>query len=211
MIFLLTKSYLSAQDTLVFSQENSVMFSNEYFLYPQSKTFEHKFKTDDGQLWYGTGTYEIKKKKLFLSFGDSEKEILKDHQITKIYDCINNVDTLLVEIIDTKLNASSGHIKFKEKYFYGGFENELLKIPKSVFGNIENPIVQTFIQGSIVNIELKEISKMSVLKIVAFDIYSYYHFESNFDRVVYFNHNELKSEDFYNTTNKRKVKFLIEK
>lgn len=211
IVFVLTILKLSAQDTLVFSQENSSLFSNKYFLYPKSKTFEHKFKTDDGQLWYGKGTYEIKKKKLILSFGDSEKGIKDDNKITKIYDRNNNTDTLLVEIFDKKLNSSSGHIKFKEKYFYGGFDNGIIKIPKSIFENIENPIVETFIQGSLVNIELTKITELNILKISAFDIYSYYHFESNFERILTFNNDELNSDDFYNTTNKRKVKFIIEK
>ncbi|GAL82667.1 hypothetical protein JCM19274_2946 [Algibacter lectus] len=211
MIFVLTILKLSAQDTLVFSQENSSMFSNKYFLYPESKTFEHKFNTDDGQLWYGKGTYKIKKKKLFLSFGDSEKEIKDENRITKIYDPINKTDTLLVEIIDKKLNSASGHIKFKEEYFYGDFENGTVEIPKSKFENIENPIVETFIQGSLINIELTRISELSVLKITAFDIYNNYHFESNFERILTFSSDELKTKDFYNTTNKRKVKFIMEK
>ncbi len=210
MIFMLTILKLSAQDTLVFSQENSSMFSNKYFLYPKSKTFEHKFKTDDGQLWYGKGTYEIKRKKLFLSFGDSEKEIKDENRITKIYDRTNKTDTLLVEILDKKPNSSSGHIKFKEKYFYGDFENGIVKISKSIFENIENPIVETFIQGSLLNIELTKISELSVLKITSYDIYSHYHFESNFERVLTFKNNILKSDDDYNTTNKRKVKFKLE-
>ncbi len=211
VIFVLTILKLSAQDTLVFSQENSSLFSNKYFLYPKSKTFEHKFKTDDGQIWYGKGTYEINKKKLILSFGDSEKDIKNENRVTKVYDRINKTDTLLVEIFDKKLNSSSGHIKFKEKYFYGDFENGTIKIPKSIFENTENPVVETFIQGSLVNIELTKIAELNVLKITAFDIYSYYHFESNFERVLTFNNDELKSDDFYNTTNKRKVKFIIEK
>ena len=201
---------LTAQDILVFSQENSSMFSNKYFLYPKSKNFEHKFKTDDGQLWYGKGTYQIKRKKLFLSFGDSEKKIKDENQITKIYDRLNKTDTLLVEIIDKKSNSASGHIKFKEKYFYGDFENGKVKIPKSIFEKAENPVVETFIQGSIVNIELTNITELSLLRITAFDIYSLYHFESNFERILTFCNDILKSDDFYNTTNKRKVKFIVE-
>ncbi|MEW7280576.1 hypothetical protein ABW636_18465 [Aquimarina sp. 2201CG1-2-11] len=210
LFFLLMIMRLSAQDTLVFSQQNSSMFSNKYFLYPKSKTFEHKFKTDDGQLWYGKGTYKINKGKLFLSFGDSEKDIKKENRIVKIYDQTKKTDTLIVKFIDKKQNPSSGHIKFKEEYFYSDFDSGTVKIPKNRFKKIDNPIVETFIQGSLINIELTKLSELKFLKITAYDIYSYYHFESNFERVLKFQNDKIISADFYNTVNKRKVKFVAE-
>ena len=187
------------------------MFSKKYFLYPKSETFEHKFKTDDGQLWYGKGTYKIKKGKFFLSFGDSEKDIKKENRITKIYDQVKKTNTLTVKFVDKKQNTPSGHIKFKEEYFYTDFDNGIIKIPKSRFKMNDNPIVETFIQGSLINIELTKLSELNSLKITAFDIYNYYHFESNFERVLKLHNNEIISADFYNTTNKRKVKFVAEK
>ncbi|WP_163417369.1 hypothetical protein [Flagellimonas sp. HSM57] len=201
---------MSAQDTLVFSQENSLMFSNKYYLYPKSKTFEHKFKTDDGQIWYGKGAYKIDGGKLFLSFGDSEKEIKIENRITKIYDQSKKTDTLIVKFNDLKQNQISGYIKFKEEYFYVDFDNGTIKIPKSKFKKVDDPTVETFIQGSLVNIELTKLAELKYLKITTSDIYSYYHFESNFKRILKFSNNEIISADFYNTTNKRKVKFVAE-
>ncbi|WP_213832005.1 hypothetical protein [Flagellimonas sp. 389] len=186
------------------------MFSNKYYLYPKSKTFEHKFKTDDGQIWYGKGAYKIDGGKLFLSFGDSEKEIKIENRITKIYDQSKKTDTLIVKFNDLKQNQISGYIKFKEEYFYANFDNGTIKIPKSKFKKVDDPTVETFIQGSLVNIELTKLAELKYLKITASDMYSYYHFESNFKRILKFSNNEIISADFYNTTNKRKVKFVAE-
>ncbi|SHK38201.1 hypothetical protein SAMN04488007_2908 [Maribacter aquivivus] len=209
-IFVFISMQLFAQDTLVFSQENSSMFSNRYFLNPESKTFEHKYNTDDGQLWYGEGNYEIKRNRLFLRFGDSEKAIKSDNQITKIYDRVNKTDTLIVQIIDTQEDFAFVHIKYNEEYFYGDLDNGLVKIPKSKFKDIENPIVQTSLQGSLISIELTEISELNFIKITGIDINTIYHFESNFKRNLSFKKNKLKSKDFYNTSKKKKVIFIVE-
>ncbi len=201
---------MSAQDTLVFSQKESSMFSNKYYLFPKSKTFEHKFKTDDAQIWYGKGTYEIEKGKLYLSFGDSEKNIKKLNQITKIYDYQNNSDSLTIVIYDEKYGQRTAFIKKNDKTFYSDFEG-IIKISKDDFSNEENQIIEVFIQGSNVNIELTEIVQLKTIKISAYDIYSYYHFESNFERILKYTNNELESNDYYNTTKNRKVKFELEK
>jgi hypothetical protein len=211
LIIVLTGIQLLAQDTLVFSQKNSAMFSNKYFLYPKSKTFEHKFKTDDGQIWYGKGTYKIKKRKLFLSFGDSEKGIKEINRITKIYSESKITDTLIVRFFDKIENPPIGHIKFKSEYFYTGIEGGLVKIPKSKFENKQNPIVETFIQRALVNIELTNVSKLNTVEIIASHIYGIYHFESNFERVLKYRKNELKSIDFYKTTRKQRVTFVMKK
>jgi len=211
LTLILISMQLLAQDTLVFSQKNSSMFSNKYYLIPESKVFEHKYNTDDGQLWYGKGAYEIKRNKLFLSFKDSEKAIKSKNQITKIYDQVNKTDTLVVQIIDTNEDFTFVHIKYNEEYFYGDLDNGLVKIPKSKFKDIENPIVQTSLQGSFIAIELTKISELNLIKITGFDINTIYHFESNFKRNLSFNKNELKSKDFYNISKKKKVKFILEK
>ena len=202
---------MSAQDTLVFTQKNSAMFSNKYFLYPKSKTFEHKFLTDDLQIWYGKGTYEILKGKLYLNFGDSEKGIKDENRITKIYDQSTKSDTLTIKFFDKTQNPPIGHIKFDSEYFYTDFDHGTIRIPKNKFGQSENPVVETFIQGSLINIDLNKISELNTLKISANDIYSHYHFESNFERILKYKNDELTSYDFYNTTNKRKVIFILEK
>ena len=210
LTLILISMQLFAQDTLVFSQENSSMFSNRYFLNTESKTFEHKYKTDDGQLWYGEGKYEIKRNRLCLHFEDSEKAIKSENQIIKIYDRVNKTDTLTVQIIDTQADFAFVHIKYNEEYFYGDLDNGLVKIPKNKFKDIENPIIQTSIQGSPLAIELTEISDLNFIKITAIDINTIYHFESNFKRNLSFKKNKLKSKDFYNTSKKRKVIFIVE-
>lgn len=62
----------SAQDSLTVKQYKSVMFFNEYVFYSPIYTFTHTYQTDDGQIWYGTGTYEDKGRKRILSFTDPE-------------------------------------------------------------------------------------------------------------------------------------------
>ncbi|WP_405413972.1 hypothetical protein [Maribacter sp. Asnod1-A12] len=209
LTLILISKQLFAQDTLVFSQKNSSMFSNKYYLFPESKVFEHRYNTDDGQLWYGKGNYEIKRNKLFLSFRDSEKAIKSKNQIAKIYDRVNKTDTLIVQIID-KQEVAFVHIKYNEEYFYGDLDNGLVKIPKSKFKDIENPIIKTSLQGSPIAIELTEISELNFVKITGIDINTIYHFESNFKRNLSFKKNKLKSKDFYNTSKKRKVIFIVE-
>ncbi|GAA4116431.1 hypothetical protein GCM10022393_17090 [Aquimarina addita] len=186
------------------------MFSNKYLLYPKSKTFEHFFSTDDLQLWYGKGTFKIKKKNIHLSFNDSEKGIKKNNRIDKIYNQSKKTDTLTVRFYDDKNNPPSGHIRYNEKYFYTDFDIGIIKISKDEFNGNESPVVETFIQGELVTIKLSELKKLETLTITAYDIYSYYHFESNFNRVLKFSKNQLKSADFYHTTNKRKVIFELE-
>ncbi len=207
-IFLLVTIKMFAQDTLVYSQKNSVMFSNKYLLFPKTNKFEHVFKTDDGQTWFGKGTYTIKKNKIILNFGDSEENIKSETQIEKIYDKSNVFDTLVIKFIDKKISQSMGHIKYNEKYYYTDFGGQL-KIPKLELKNEEIPIVETFIQDSIINIELRDINELSTILITAYDIYSYYHFESNFTRVLNFKNNKIKSDDFYGTTKYKAIFELL--
>ena len=207
-IFLLVTIKMFSQDTLIYSQKNSLMFSNKYLLFPKTKEFEHLFKTDDGQTWYGKGTYTIKKGKIILDFGDSEENIKSETQIEKIYDKSKVFDTLVVKFIDKKISKSMGHIKYNKKYYYSDFDGQL-KIPKSELKNDELPILETFIQGSIINIKLRDINELSTLIITAYDIYSYYHFESNFTRVLNFKNNKIKSDDFYGTTKKNAIFELL--
>ncbi len=210
LIFMLTIMSLKAQDTLTFSQKNSSMFSNKYFLYPKSKTFEHKYMTDDLQIWYGKGTYEILKGKIHLNFGDSEKDIKAINQITKIYDNKKLTDTLTIKIYDDKYDIQTAFIKRNGKTIYSNFEG-IIKLPKEELINETNPFLEIFIQGSYSKIELKNIVELNIIKINAYDIYSYYHFESNFERILKYRNNELVSGDYYNTTNNQKVIFELKK
>jgi len=147
---------------------------------------------------------------LFLSFDDSEKEIKEMNRITKIYNKSEKTDTLIVKFFDKKESPPMGHVKFNDQYFYADYEGGLVKIPKSTFVNEENPIVETFIQGAIVKIELINVTELHSLEINAYHIYGTYHFESNFERVMKYRGTELKSKDFYNTTRKRTVTFVSE-
>lgn len=52
-------------------QTKSSLFTNKYVFYSYG-TFKHFYRTDDGQLWYGQGTYTDKGKKRVLRFGDAD-------------------------------------------------------------------------------------------------------------------------------------------
>lgn len=69
---------------------------------------------------------------------------------------------------------------------------------------MDNPIVETFIQGTIVNIELIKLSELNTLKITSLDIYNHYHFESNFEQVLKFKNNKIITGAYYETTNQKK-------
>lgn len=70
-LLFLVEHTIFAQDTLYYFQEDQFLFSNIYQLYPNSQTFEHWFRTDDFQTWYGRGSYTVKNKKLTFKFDAS--------------------------------------------------------------------------------------------------------------------------------------------
>jgi hypothetical protein len=210
LIFVLTIMNLSAQDTLTFSQTNSSMFSNKYYLYPKSKTFEHKYMTDDLQIWYGKGKYEIIKGKLHLNFGDSEKNIKEVSKISKIYDKSNFSDTLKIQFYNKSNTPSLGIINYDDKNIYSD-DDGIITIPKNNFESENQQTIKTFILGSEVNIELNNLKELNTINIFAYELFINYHFESNFKRVLDFKEDELFSSDYYYTTNKRKVIFELEK
>ena len=66
-----------SQDSIVFSQSNSKMFSNKYVFF-KNGTFKHYYQTDDGQYWYGVGEYIDKGRKRILKFEDADLSYKKD-------------------------------------------------------------------------------------------------------------------------------------
>lgn len=60
---------LYSQDSIIFTQSKSRMFSNQYVFFKDG-TFKHYYQTDDGQFWYGKGTFTDKRNKRILKFGD---------------------------------------------------------------------------------------------------------------------------------------------
>jgi hypothetical protein len=71
ILFVLASNLVSAQDSVVVSQRESIMFSNKYVFY-KNGIFKHYFHTDDLQLWYGKGTYKDKGKTRYLNFGGKD-------------------------------------------------------------------------------------------------------------------------------------------
>ena len=77
IILLLIIQNIFAQDSIVFSQSNSVMFGNRYVFF-SNNTFKHYYQTDDGQYWYGIGEYQDKGCKRILKFKDVDLKYKKD-------------------------------------------------------------------------------------------------------------------------------------
>lgn len=197
----LTNSVL-AQDTLVYVQENSVMFSNKYFLYPNTKTFEHKYRTDDGQLWYGKGSYEIKKNKLFLNFKKNLNAINKDSLIKKKYDALKN-DSLTIIFLENKTEPSVGTIVHNKMEYSTNFDG-IIKISKKVFN--KNDLIEVK-YSELDKIELNNIDELNTITIM--NIFEDIHYESDFQRILKIRNDILISEDFYGTSTKERVKFIL--
>lgn len=59
------------QDSTVVFQEKTSLFSNQYIFFSNG-TFKHFFYTDDGQVWYGAGTYKDQSRNRVLQFADAD-------------------------------------------------------------------------------------------------------------------------------------------
>jgi len=209
LIILFFSINTKAQDTLVYSQKKSSLFSNKYYLFTKSKTFEHKYRTDDGQIWYGKGKYIIKKSKIIFEFGDTEREIKIQNRISKIYDYSKTKDTLTIIIVDINNLEYLGNIKYKEKHFLSRFDDGIIKIPKTEFENEKNAEIEFYLQGSMIKIKLNDLKHLNLIEIKAKDIDENYHFESNFDRILKYKQNRIISKDYYSTSRKKKVIFEL--
>lgn len=71
LTLLLNTVIIYSQDSIIYSQKTAVMFSNEYVFFNNGR-FKHYYKTDDGQIWYGTGTFIDKGRKRILKFEDPD-------------------------------------------------------------------------------------------------------------------------------------------
>lgn len=81
-LFLTTIIYTQvfAQDSVIVHQENVHLYTNKYIFY-SSGIFKHVFSTDDGQVWYGVGTYQDKRRKRILNFSNPDLMFKSDLQI----------------------------------------------------------------------------------------------------------------------------------
>lgn len=81
LISMLTLQNTYSQDSIVYTQKNSVMFSNRYVFFKDG-TFKHYFHTDDGRVWYGVGKFTDKGRKRILKFEDADLSYTKDIELT---------------------------------------------------------------------------------------------------------------------------------
>jgi len=190
------------QKELVYSQENSTFFTNKYYFNTSTKTFKHEFATDDGQLWYGSGSYVVRKRKIVLSFKDSDRQLN-----TNFYYCNEKNKFLTVFFFDRKDNKISVFVKYNDKYYYPDFE-KIIKIEKKEFKEDYSPVIKIIHNGKEYDIELKKIKELDTLEIKGVIDKKIIHFETNFVRELRYKKNKIISLDFYNTTKNKKVKFF---
>ena len=98
-------------DSIIYHQENSFLFSNTYTFYNEG-TFEHDFRDDTFGIWFGTGTYSDKRNKRILKFGDTKNTF--DYGIVHLE---SNFERILKKKRD----------KFYSKDYYGTSKNKYVK------------------------------------------------------------------------------------
>ncbi|KGO85545.1 hypothetical protein Q765_15130 [Flavobacterium rivuli WB 3.3-2 = DSM 21788] len=197
----------NAQDTLIYSQKDASMFSNYYYLYPKTKTFEHKFSTDDMQIWYGYGTFTIKGNKIAFVFGESYDRHTQK-RINQIYDTAKTSDTLQITFKDSASSPAFATLRYKDTFYYSDIESGNITIPKKIFEEDPNPSIAIY---GFNKLELNNLAHLKEVEITMHDFFIRYHYESNFTRELIYKGNKLKSKDFYSTSRKRRVQFLLEK
>ncbi|MES2286099.1 MAG: hypothetical protein V4547_10455 [Bacteroidota bacterium] len=105
-----------SQDSIVFTQSNSIMFSNKYVFF-KNGSFKHYYQTDDGQFWYGAGKYADKGNKRVLKFEDADLSYKKDFGLVH-YE--SNFQRILFKrgkeykSIDYYYTSRKKHVRFKE-------------------------------------------------------------------------------------------------
>lgn len=115
LVIILTISKLYAQDSLVYTQSNSVMFSNRYVFFNDG-TFKHYFHTDDGRVWYGVGKFTDKGRKRTLNFKDADLTFNKYIELTR-FEC--NFQRILLKrgktykSLDYYYTSRKKHVRFK--------------------------------------------------------------------------------------------------
>jgi len=114
LILIIQNTY--SQDSITYTQSNSIMFSNKYVFF-KNGTFKHYYQTDDGQYWYGIGTFIDKGCKRILKFGDADLTYKKDFGLIH-YEA--NFQRILrkrgkkYKSIDYYYTSRKKHVRFKQ-------------------------------------------------------------------------------------------------
>uniref|UniRef100_UPI00404994DC hypothetical protein n=1 Tax=Flavobacterium sp. TaxID=239 RepID=UPI00404994DC len=117
IVSILAFQRLYSQDSIVFYQNNSKMFSNRYVFF-KNGTFKHYYQTDDGQYWFGVGTYKDKGRKRILKFEDADLNYKKDFGLIH-YEA--NFQRILLKrrkeykSIDYYYTSRKKYVRFKER------------------------------------------------------------------------------------------------
>lgn len=197
---------VSAQDTICFRQEASVMFTSQYLLYPATKKFEHEYRDDNGGRWYGKGSYEIKGRHIYFHFKDAQKESLK---INLYRDSLNLSETLKIRFLDTNFETIwPSKIQVGNQNFDSGFGG-IIEIPKEIITSSGNTF--TFLNNSKKeSIHLENIDDLKQINILGCIFFTTIHYESNFTRKLKFRNNKIISKDYYGGSDKN-VRFVSQK
>jgi len=125
---------LNAQDTTRYCQENGVLFSNCYEFVRSSKglnygTFTQRTANNDGQVFYGWGTFKVKKSTIELSFSKINTYPVIKYKNARVYS-----DTLYIQWYSRDNLQDFFKIKYKDstnsKTYKSNYETFTVKIPK---------------------------------------------------------------------------------
>ncbi|MBI1307744.1 MAG: hypothetical protein GC181_14165 [Bacteroidetes bacterium] len=139
-ILFLTVGQLFGQDTTTYRQANASMFSNNYTFIKQNKsdnsgTFNQRTRTDDGQYWYGQGTFEENKQKIYLTFDTTECNPRIETKKNE-----NHRDTLYIRWFDWWGNRQEWFtVRFTDttsnKSYHADWQTSFIKIPMTELKN----------------------------------------------------------------------------
>ena len=88
------------QDTIEYRQKNAALFSNNYTFYKlnttdRKGTFKQTTFTDDGQSWFGQGTFKEKRRSIVLNFDTTKFNHRVEFKMKE-----NNKDILIIKWFD---------------------------------------------------------------------------------------------------------------
>jgi hypothetical protein len=150
-----------AQDTLNYRQKDASLFSNTYAFYSNG-TFEHFFRTDDFQTWYGRGHYKSFRNRYQLTFEKAEPpkavvvqvlpSVLPDTIVLKLLNLRkpNEVEFIPKVRIWNPRDQKTVEIDFQQRW------DTIAKIPRRLFKGLTTVQIPKSIWGNEVLVQIPE-------------------------------------------------------
>ena len=195
---------VSAQDIRVYSQEDALMFTNKYTLNFDQMSFEHIYKTDDGQVWYGSGTFSMKGNSLTLSFENSSERFNAQLLIEKHFSQSKS-DTLVLSFIDNYYDGF-GQVEIDNKLYTANFDGTIGIAKSSLNDNGEINIPHNGTRRIVDSCNDPFLKKVIIKGQIVF---GRIHFESGFERILKIRSKTLIANDDHENSGKKSVRFKL--